>query len=121
MDEKEIDATKLLMDQDIEKILLGTYKKSKSVQEISEMYGIPIAVCFRKVRKLSNMGLMEVKETIFSSNSKKVDYYTANLDNAYVFYDSGKLKVRFKVVLQMATDFRRRYEEFAETPRSPGV
>lgn len=113
---KQIDATQLLMDPDIENILLGTYGKSRSVQEISQVYGIPIATCFRKVRKLSKMGLLEVKETVYSSNNKVLNYYTANLENAYVFYDGGKLKVRFKVVLQMANDFRRRYEEFAENP-----
>jgi len=112
--EKQIDATQLLMDKDIENILLGTYGKSRSVQEISQMYGIPIATCFRKVRKLRKMGLLEVKETIYLSDNRKSDYYTACLDNAYVFYDSGKLKVRFKVVLQMANDFRRRYEQFTE-------
>jgi len=112
--EKQIDATQLLMDKDIENILLGTYGKSRSVLEISQMYGIAIATCFWKVRKLRKMGLLEVKETIYLSDNRKSDYYTACLDNAYVFYDSGKLKVRFKVVLQMANDFRRRYEQFTE-------
>ena len=114
--EKIIDATNLLMDQDIEKILIGTYQGSKSAQELSEVYGIPIATCFKKIRQLSNMGLLNVSESVYTSSNKKVDYYSANLENAYVFYDSGKLKVRFKVVLQMANDFRRRYEQFADKP-----
>ncbi len=117
--EKLIDATQLLMDQDIEMILLGTYLSSRSISEISERYGIPIAICFRKVKKLSKMGLLEVKEVVHSSNNRKLEYYRANLDNAYVFYDSGKLKVRFKVVLQMANDFRNRYKQSVETPGVP--
>ncbi len=116
MEEKTIDATQLLMDKDIEKILIGTYQGAKSAHEISEAYGIPVATCFRKIKQLRSMGLLEVKETLYSSNNKKVDYYSANLENAYVFYDSGNLKVRFKVVLQMASDFRRRYEQFADKP-----
>ena len=116
MEEKTIDATQLLMDQDIEKILIGTYQGAKSAQELSKIYGIPAATCFRKIKQLRSMGLLEVKETVYASGGKKVDYYSANLENAYVFYDSGRLKVRFKVVLQMANDFRRRYEQFADKP-----
>ena len=116
MEEKIIDATQLLMDKDIEKILISTYQGAKSALEISEAYGIPTATCFRKIKQLRQMGLLEVKETVYTSRNKKVDYYSANLENAYVFYDSGKMKVRFKVVLQMANDFRRRYEQFADKP-----
>ena len=116
MEEKIIDATQLLMDKDIEKILISTYQGAKSALEISEAYGIPTATCFRKIKQLRSMGLLEVKETVYTSRNKKVDYYSANLENAYVFYDSGKMKVRFKVVLQMANDFRRRYEQFADKP-----
>ena len=116
MEEKTIDATQLLMDQDIEKILISTYQGAKSALEISEMYGIPTATCFRKIKQLRSMGLLEVEKSVYTSNNKKVDYYSANLENAYVFYDSGKMKVRFKVVLQMANDFRRRYEQFSDKP-----
>lgn len=111
---KVIDASQLLMDQDAERILLGTYKKSRSAVELSEIYGIPIVACFRKIRQLKDMGLLKVERIDYSFRNRKTEYYSASLDNAYVFYDSGRLKVRFKVVLQMANDFRRRYEGFSE-------
>lgn len=107
---KTIDATDLLMDSDMEKILLGTYGKSRSAQELSEMYGIQTALCHRKVRILMNRGLLSVTETVQGADGKETKCYTANLENAYVYYDSGRMKVRFTVVLQMAEDFRRRYE-----------
>jgi len=111
-DEEHIDATHLLMDSDIENILLGTYRGDMSAYEISENYGIPIATCFKKVKQLKKMGLLEVSRIEHSSGYKKIEYYSANLENAYVYYDSGRLKVRFKVVMQMANDFRKRYEYF---------
>jgi hypothetical protein len=107
---RTIDATELITDMDMEKILLGTYQKSKSAMELSEMYGIPIAVCFKKIKILKKMGLLNVTETVRTAGGKKAEYYTANLDDAYVHYDSGRVKVRFTVVLQMAEDFRRRFE-----------
>jgi len=108
-----IDATELLTDMDMERILLGTYQKSRCAPELSERYGIPIATCIRKTKALKKRGLLNVTETARSADGKKMEYYTANLENAYVFYDSGRVKVRFTVVLQMAEDFRRRFERTA--------
>jgi len=108
-----VDATELLTDMDMEKILLGTYQKSKCAMELSEIHGIPIAACFRKIKALKKKGLLNVTESVRTANGKNVEYYTANLENAYVFYDSGRVKVRFTVILQMAEDFRRRFENRA--------
>jgi predicted ArsR family transcriptional regulator len=107
---KIIDATELLMDNDMEKILLGTYEKSKCAPELSEMYGIPTVTCYKKIKMLKKRGLLRVTESVRGSNGRNIEYYTANLENAYVFYDSGRIKVRFTVVLQMADDFRKRFQ-----------
>lgn len=106
----EIDATNLLMDHDIEKILIGTYDRSRSAIEISELYGIPIATCFKKIRKLKEMGLLMSTDIIYTAKGRKIELYTTNFDNAYVYYEGGKLKVRFEVVLQMTHDLRIRLE-----------
>ncbi len=106
--ERMIDATGLMFDLDIEKILLGTFSRSLSANEISELYGIPLLTCIRKIRKLEVMGLLKKVAVVESPRGKKRDFYTASLENAYVFYDDGKLKVRFNVVLQMASDLRKR-------------
>jgi predicted transcriptional regulator len=99
---RTIDASELITDMDMEKILLGTYQKSRSAPELSEVYGIPIAVCFKKIKTLRKMGLLNVTETVRAASGKKMEYYTA-----------GRVKVRFTVVLQMAQDFRRRFERTA--------
>jgi len=106
-----IDATRLLLDPDMERILAGTYEKSRSAIELSKIYGIPIAICHRKIKTLKKRGLLRTMEAIQDSRGKKHERYSANLENAYVYYDSGKIKVRFTVVLQMAEDFRRRFEK----------
>lgn len=106
---KMIDATEVLIDSDNEKIILGTYGRARSTVEISQLYGIPIARCFKKVRRLSEMGLLEVDEVRYTPRGEVI-FYRANIQDAYVYYDSGKLKVRFEVVLQMAHGIRRRLE-----------
>ncbi len=105
-----MDATELLMDADMENILLATYNVPSSAPDISEKYGMPIAICFRKIKILKLRGLLTVVEKVKTSKGKTVEYLSANLENAYVYYDSGRVKVRFTVVLQMVEDFRIRYE-----------
>ncbi len=104
-----IDATKILMDIDNEKILLGTYSQARSAIEINQIYGIPVATCFKKMKALERTGLLKVDEIRYTGQRPE-PIYRANLQNAYVFYDSGKLKVRFEVVLQMASGIRKRLE-----------
>ncbi|MBA3045444.1 MAG: hypothetical protein KKH41_00570 [Candidatus Thermoplasmatota archaeon] len=117
-----IDATDLLMDMDMERILLGTCDKPRCAPELSELYGIPVLACFKKIKELKKRGLLSVTETVRTSNGRKIEYYSANLENAYVFYDSGRVKVRFTVVVQMAQDFRKRYERSTGGPDSgPGM
>jgi hypothetical protein len=98
------------LDRDNEKIILGTFEQARSAMEINRLYGIPIADCFKKMRALEKMGLLEIDSFRYSHKGKKILLYKANLQDAYVFYESGKLKVRFEVVLQMTRGIRSRLE-----------
>ena len=42
----------LITDRYALEILMYMYKKPKSIQDISSNFGIPIAVCYRRVRQL---------------------------------------------------------------------
>ncbi|MFH0816567.1 MAG: winged helix-turn-helix domain-containing protein [Methanobacteriota archaeon] len=110
-----IDATKFVSDVDVEKILLGTYEREMTVRELSEAYGIPIATCYRKVRALEDHGLLSEAKAIMGRDGKIHKFYRANMENAYVYYEDGKAKVRFKVILDVAKDFRERYEALAQS------
>jgi len=106
---KNIDATALLGDEEAEKILLATYISPKSGIEISEIYRIPIAHCFRKIRELERLGLLRCVRTEIGPNGRKKRYYKSNLENAYVTVEDGKFKVRLELALTMAEDIRRRF------------
>ena len=108
-----IDATSFVNDVDVEKMLLGAYEKEMSVREMSEAFGIPIATCYRKVRALEDNGLLREARATMGRDGKILKAYRANMDQAYVYYEQGKLRIRFKVILDMAKDFRERYEALA--------
>ena len=111
-----IDATRFMFDNEVERILLGTYKQERSALELSELYGIPIASCYRKIKELKNAGLISTAGSEIGKNGKIVKLYKANLQDAYVFYDNGRMKIRFTTILQMAKDFESRFKTAATSP-----
>jgi len=79
------------------KILVATLRCSHSAQEISAEFGIPIAACYRRIKELEGVGLVECCERRLSRQGKRISYYISLLKNAYVFFENGKLKVRFQL------------------------
>src|SRR2546430_4845413 len=71
-----LEASQLLTDEYSAKILLATYKRKISAQEISQRYGIPIAACYRKIRILEEVGLIQCVERILTQKGKRKNLYT---------------------------------------------
>ncbi len=104
-----IDATKILEDRTAEKILLNAYRRSKTAKQISDGTGIPLVEVYKKIRELERMGLMEREKSIITKSGRQKAVYRSNLEEAYVFFDNGRLRVRFEVAAGMARAFRERY------------
>ncbi len=100
-----LEASQLLTDEYSAKILLATYKRKISAQEISQRYGIPIAACYRKIRILEEVGLIQCVERILTQKGKRKNLYTSCLRNAYIFFENGKLRARFQLSTGQVKDF----------------
>jgi len=105
-----MDTISLLVDEDIEKILLGTYNHPRSARELSEKLGIPIARCYRKIRILESAGLLKREKTLIDRRGRILYLYRSLLDDAYVFFENGRRRVRFRVAMGIARDFRERWK-----------
>jgi hypothetical protein len=89
--------SQLLTDEYSVKILVATLRCPHSAQEISNDYAIPIAACYRRIKELESLGLLECTERRLSRQGKRISYYISLLKNAYVFFENGKLRVRFQL------------------------
>lgn len=87
----------LLGDDYIPDILSSTHIKPKSAKEISKMNDIPIAICYRRINKLVDLGLLEEDEKALTQEGKRVQLYKSNLKSAHVYYEEGKLKAKFEL------------------------
>ncbi len=105
-----IDATKILEDGTAEKILLNAYRRSKTAKQISDSTGIPLVEVYKKIRELEKIGLVQKEKSIITKSGRAKAAYRSNLEDAYVFFDNGRLRVRFEVAAGMARAFRNRYK-----------
>ena len=96
--------SKLLADEYNVKILAATFKDSKSAQELSLKFDIPIAACYRRIRELEMTGMIECSERILSQKGKRVKLYRSQVKGVYLFYESGKLRVKLDMTNFQAHD-----------------
>lgn len=92
-----IEATKIISDEYAIKILVATYRRSKSIIELSNVLSIPIAACYRRVRMLEQKNLIRCVDKILTQKGKRIGVYVSNLKNASIFLEDGQLRVRFEL------------------------
>ncbi len=99
------EASQLITDKYSVRILVGTAKKPKSAIELTERYGIPIAACYRKIKELETAGLLRCVERRLTRKGKRVSMYISQLKTAYLFFENGKLRMRFHLTNGAINDF----------------
>ena len=93
---REKDVSRLLTDEYAERILVATQSTSRSVQEISDKYDIPIAACYRKIHELEEAGFLNVAEIVTTPKGKTMKLYRSLLKSAQLVYQEGIFKVKFE-------------------------
>ena len=101
-----IDASRLITDEYAVKILVATYRRPKSAIELSHKLGIPIAACYRRIHSLEKVGFLTCSERVLTQKGKRMSVYISNLKNAYIFFEDGRLKVRYEMKTGTEREFR---------------
>lgn len=93
---REKDVSRLLTDEYAERILVATQSVSRSVQEISDKYDIPIAACYRKIHELEEAAFLKVAEIVTTPKGKTMKLYRSLLKSAQLVYEEGIFRVKFE-------------------------
>lgn len=88
---------KLFADEVVLRILAASFKYPKTAQELSKQLDIPVAVCYKKIKKLVSMGLIKCVDTKLSNKGKSVRCFRSQVKSAYIFFDRGRLRVRLEL------------------------
>ncbi|MBA3044996.1 MAG: winged helix-turn-helix domain-containing protein [Candidatus Thermoplasmatota archaeon] len=92
-----VNMAQVLGDENSRKILIATHLKPKTASEISENYGIPIAICYRRIKTLENMALVQKDEQILTQKGKRRWSYISNIHKLELMYRDGKIAARYEL------------------------
>jgi predicted transcriptional regulator len=70
----------------------------KSVNELSEKLGIPIAACYRRIRSLESAGLLYCVDRGLTQKGKRVCLYKAKIRNGTIVLEKNKVRVRLDMI-----------------------
>ncbi len=93
-----LETSRLLTEESSGKILLATMGKAKSAYELSEKYGIPIAVCYRKIKLLEDSGLIFCAERRLTREGKRISLYKSYVRNAQILFERNKIRAKLEMI-----------------------
>ena len=95
----------LITDKYALEILMYTYKKARSIQNISATFNIPIAVCYRRVRQLEKLGFLRCVDKKLNGKGKWVKLYQSQVVNAHFFLEKGRFGARVQLSSGVVDNF----------------
>ncbi len=94
--EKAWEILQHISDQYSIRILRATLHQALDAITLSNQLGIPIAVCYRRIRELEKLGLIKKEGKKLTNKGKWITLYKANLKNAEVKMEEGRIVIRLK-------------------------
>jgi DNA-binding Lrp family transcriptional regulator len=102
---------KLLMDEYNLKILSATTFKPRSARELSYIFGIPLASCYRKIKELEDQGLIKAVSRELTREGKRYSKYQSQVGSIKIAFEQGRLKMQLHLAWRQPI-------EIEETPES---
>ncbi len=98
------DMFNLVLDKHTSRILDLTSDRPFNAGELSELVGIPLAACYRRIRVLKGAGLLKEDSKVQSEGGKSVSAYRSTVDSAEVVLQDGRLRIQMSVEGKNAED-----------------
>lgn len=97
----------LMMDRQAKQILMGTFFQSKSINELSEKFDIPMDMCYQKVQALERLGMLICDNSIPIPRDESIKYYRSDLLNTHVVCKPNDIYMRFEVMPGLSKSYPR--------------
>ncbi len=78
------------------RIIGATLHRPLDAITMSNMLGIPIAVCYRRIRELEKLGLIEKVGRKLTKKGKWINLYKAKIKDAEIRMENGKIFLKLK-------------------------
>ena len=91
-----------LLDDHALRILIALHQETLTAQEIASRYRIPIAACYRRVRRLGSLGLISEAGFVTEGRRRPARLYKSEVDRFQITYGNGKMHLY--LILRNGTD-----------------
>ena len=91
-----------LLDDHALRILIALHQEKLTAQEIANRYRVPIAACYRRVRRLASLGLISEAGFVTEGRRRPARLYKSEVDRFNITYGSGKMHLH--LILRNGTD-----------------
>jgi DNA-binding Lrp family transcriptional regulator len=91
------DIFNLVLDKHTSRILDLASERPINAGELSELVGIPLAACYRRIRMLREAGLLKEDSKVQSEGGKSVSAYKSTMESAEVVLRDGRLTILMTV------------------------
>ena len=91
-----------LLDDHALRILIALHQEKLTAQEIANRYRVPIAACYRRVRRLASLGLISEAGFLTEGRRRPARLYKSEVDRFQITYGSGKMHLH--LILRNGTD-----------------
>lgn len=92
-----LSVSSLLADEYVLQILSATWSRALTANEISLIYEIPIATCYRKIRALEKAKLMACTERIVTRDGRRRKKYLSQISSIQIIFHKGELRVELQL------------------------
>ncbi|RLF49662.1 MAG: hypothetical protein DRN20_01525 [Thermoplasmata archaeon] len=104
-----IDATKIIGDEEAERIIAALRTRPLPDREVPRVCGIPVARAYKKMRMLEKLGILICVREAKDKFGRTVKFYKANVEDAYVCVDGGRTRIRLAVALDISDHLRNKW------------
>jgi len=104
-----------LLDDHALRILIALHQETLTAQDIASRYKVPIAACYRRVRRLLSLGLVSEAGFLTEGRRRPARLYKSEVDKFLVTYGSGQMSLRLLLRngVEASTIVRMPHEEAA--------
>jgi hypothetical protein len=97
---ENLELPKILMDETNLKILSATTFKPRSARELSYIFAIPLASCYRKIKELEQQGFIKSVSRELTREGKRYSKYQSQVGSVKIAFENGHLRMQLQLAFR---------------------
>jgi hypothetical protein len=116
---ENLELPKILMDETNLKILSATTFKPRSARELSYIFAIPLASCYRKIKELEHQGFIKAVSRELTREGKRFSKYQSQVGSVKIAFENGHLKMQLQLAWRQTITIEESAESMMQRVEKP--